>query len=48
MENKPFIPGSDKLTVQSALVNLEDLGKINKVAPKPTIAKDNNQPKNVE
>ena len=26
-ENLPFIPGSDKLTVQSALVNLEDLGK---------------------
>lgn len=26
-ENLPFIEGSDKLTVQSALVNLEDLGK---------------------
>ncbi len=32
-ENLPFMPGSEKLTVQSALVNLEDLGKTAPVAP---------------
>lgn len=36
-ENLPYKEGSDELTVQSAQINLDDLQKLNSVAPKPIL-----------